>query len=434
MKLIDHLRNDSKLRFVLTFALLCAVGFGYLWVNSGGHIPVIAESGAYKVSFKTKDLKNLLDDGDVKIAGIVVGHVQSRELDDGSADVTIALDKDAAPLHQGLKVRVGVKSLIGSSYVDITDGSGAEIPNHSTLPRSNVAPAVDVDELLSTLNKPTRAHLVSAVRSLDPATKGTGHPLGDVMTGAGQIANQGNTVLSALAAQSVELQSLTVSARNLLGQLDTGQGQIATLVSDADKLTSATSARQKKLTATVRALPSLIASVRTGATSLQKLSVPLKPVAADLKTAAPYLTTALNKLPSVSKDLNGLVPSLNKTLVKAPATLRRLPGFDKTVRDVVPTAQTALGNLNPMLSYIAPYGLDLGQLFGSFGGSFDEVAEDGIMPIRLTAIAEGATSVRELPIKLPDLTTWTNPYPQPGQMGHPKAYKGTYPHINRAEK
>ena len=163
-------------------------------------------------------------------------------------------------------------------------------------------------------------------------------------------------------------------------------------------------------------------------------STPLAPVAAKLKAAAPDLSHALTQLPSVTADLSGLVPSLDKTLDKAPATLTRLPGFDKTVRDLVPTARTSLSNLDPMLAYIAPYGLDLGALFGSFGGSFDTVAEDGIIPIRLTAIAEGLTSVREIPIKLPDLTTWTNPYPAAGAVGSPTPYKGTYPRLKRSAR
>lgn len=432
MKFVMHLRSNNRLSFVLGFTLLCAVGFGYLWVNAGGHIPVVAEASDYQVTFQTKDLKNLLDDGDVKIAGIVVGHVQSRDLGNGAADVTIALDKEAAPLHQGVKIQVGVKALIGSSYVDIKDGSGASIANHSTLPSSDVVPAVDVDELLSTLDQPTRAHLQRAVQSLAEATDGTGRPLDQTLTGAGQIATQGRVVLSALARQSVELQSLTVTARDAIDQFDAGQGQIVSLVTAAQKLTSATAARQQKLQATIRALPGLISSARTGTVSLQQLSGPLAPVAADLKAAAPDLSHALRQLPSVTRDLNGLVPSLDETLTKAPATLTRVPAFDATVRNLVPTAQTSLSDLNPMLTYLAPYGLDLGALFGSFGGSFDQVAEDGIMPIRLTAMAEGLTSVREIPIKLPNLTTWTNPYPAPGAVGSPSPYQGTYPHVKRA--
>lgn len=432
MNLIGAMRRNAHLTFVLGFLGACIIGFGYLWVGSGGHIPIVAEGPAYSVSFQTNDLRNLLDDGDVKIAGVVVGHVQSRRVAHGGADVTFTLDDSAAPLHQGVKIQVDVKSLVGTSYVSITDGSGPAIPNHALLTGNQVVPAVDVDQLLSTLDAPTRAHLQSAVQSLAVATKQTGTPLNQVMTGLGQVATSGRTVLAALRAQSVQLQSLTGTGRTLLDQLDVGQGQIAQLVTDAQTLTSATANRGAELRSAVRQLPALISSVQGGTTSLQQLVAPLGHVTTALRAAAPDLNHALLQLPSTTSDLSSLVPSLNQTLVELPATLSRVSAFDKTVQTVIPTARVSLSDVNPMLTYLAPYGLDLGALFGNFGGSFDQVAEDGIMPIRLTAIAEGVTTVRNIPIKLPNLTTWMNPYPKPGAVGSPTPFEGKYPHVDRA--
>lgn len=434
MSVLTRIRKHRSAVSVGLFTAFCAVAFGYLWVGSGGHIPLFAPAPSYKVSFATSDLKNLVQAGDVKVAGVTVGQVDGRTLSNGQAAVTIALNSDVVPLHEGVKVQIDVKSLIGSSYVSIVDGTGSAIPSGTTLPAADVVPAVDVDELLTTLDAPTRTHLMSVVQRLSHATSGTGNSLNDTMVGLGQIGKTGPAVLDALAAQSVELQSLTVSAKNLLDQLDVGQGQIATLVSDAQTLTAATASRQAALTQTIQALPGTIAAVDGGAKSLRQLAGPLAPIAADLRAAAPDLGHALQQLPSVTADLNGLVPDLGKTLDEAPATLARLPAFDQTVRAVIPAAQVSLADLNPMLAYLAPYGLDLGQLFASFGGSFDTVAEDGTMPIRLTAMGEGPATVRGIPITLPTLTEWNNPYPKPGMAGKPAPFSGSYPHVQRAPR
>jgi phospholipid/cholesterol/gamma-HCH transport system substrate-binding protein len=144
-------------------------------------------------------------------------------------------------------------------------------------------------------------------------------------------------------------------------------------------------------------------------------------------------------LPSVTSDLNGLVPDLSATLDRAPATLSRVVGFDSAVRGLVPNATSTLKDADPMLAYLEPYGLDLGALFANFGSSFDTHAEDGTMPIRLTASAEGVATIRNLPVDLQPLLgmlgvhSWVNPYPAPMSADHPKAFTGPYPAVNRAK-
>jgi phospholipid/cholesterol/gamma-HCH transport system substrate-binding protein len=418
----------------LGFVLFCAVGFGWLWTRAGGHVPVVAPQHTYRISFETDDVKNLLAAGDVKIAGVKVGSVVSRKLDGDKAKVTLGLDDAVAPLHDGAKVQIGVKSLVGTSYVDVTDGSGPTIPSGSTLPTGDVKPAVDVDELFSVFDQATNRNLSSAVQELGRSTQGTGKPLDQVMTGLGEVGTQGKVVLGALAKQGNDLQQLTVDSRNLLDQLDEGQGQIASLVSDAQTLTKATASRQQALEATVRALPGVLSKVQKGAASLQELSGPLTPVARSLQEAAPDLSQALVQLPAVTSGLHDLLPSLDSVLKEAPDTLKRVPSFDATLRKLVPTARVSLSDIDPMLTYLAPYGLDTGVMFGNFAGSFDDAAEDGIYPLRLSVFAEGPTTVRELPIKVKTPLEWNNPYPKPGELTQPKPFTGDYPHVERASQ
>lgn len=428
------LRASAPLRTVLGFALFCALGFGLLWVKAGGHVPVVAAGEPYEASFVTDDLKNLLNSGDVKIAGIKVGTVTSTEEHGTGAKVTFAIDEDVAPLHEGATVRIGVKSLVGTSYVDIVDGSGKELPEGTEFSGKSVIQAVDVDELLDTLDAPTRKSLSHALRSLEVATDGTHDSLDQIMTGVGDFGESGGAVLEAVAKQSEDLTELSAEAGELIAQLDAGQGQIVDVVNDAQRLTEATASRQATLEATVRKLPGVLDSVRAGAVSLDQLSEPLGPITADLKAAAPFLTQALEDLPAVTRDLTALLPDLEGVLDKAPATLTRVPAFDDTLNGLVPTAQTTLADVNPMLTYVAPYGHDLGVLFGNFGGSFDVRAPDGVMPIRLTLTAEGVGTVKGIPFKLPKNDFgWVNGYPAPGTVDQPQHYTDTYPRLKRAE-
>lgn len=431
---VSAVLRDARLRTVVVFAIACLLGFGLLWVKAGGQIPVVADRGGYTVSFEATDVKNLKEFGEVRIAGVRIGRVEELERDGDKVRVTLSIEDVAAPLHDGANVRIGVKSLVGSSFVEVVDGDGAELDDESVLTGASVTPAVDVDELLDTLDEPTRQHLSGAVRALDTATRGRGVEIDGLMTGLGHVGTEGTAVLDALAKQSKDLEQLSVEARLLLDALDTGQGQIVGLVDDAQRLTQVTADKQAKVEETVRLLPGVVGSVDTAAVKLSELSGPLTPIAADLRAASPHLSRALTNLAPVSRDLRALLPDLDSVLDAAPATLTKVAPFGKTVQDIVPDARTTLADAQPMLSYLAPYGLDLGALFGSFGGSFDVRAEDGIIPIRLTATAEGLGTLRGNPLQLVHHDKggllWNNPYPLPGNVDQPQPYgAGDYPRI-----
>jgi len=433
MTILNAMRANRGMATVLGFTLLCLVGFSFLWVKSGGTIPVVADASDYRVVFQVDDSKNLRETGEVRIAGVTVGRVESRELVGDEVRIEISLDQSAAPLHEGATVRVGVKSLVGSSYVDVVDGDGKELDSGVELGDAQVIPAVDVDELLSTLDEPTRASLQQVVRGLGRSTRGTGADVDALVTGAGVIGREGYVVLDALEEQGDDLTALTVEARELLDALDTGQGQIATLVEAAQQLTDATGDKRAAVEDLVRELPGLVQNVDAGAVSLEDLAGPLTPIARSLRVAAPDLSAALLTLPAVTDDLAGLLPALDSTLARAPRTLDRLPAFAGALSGVVPEAETLLRDVNPMLAYLEPYGLDVGALFANFGASFDTLAEDGIRPIRLTATAEGVGTIKGIPVDVPETGLWwNNPYPAPGTVDAPAPYHGEYPRVERA--
>jgi len=432
MKQLSILRGMRGMTTVLVFTFVCLLGFAYLWANAGGSIPGVSGAESYAYTFRSQDVKNLISNGEVRIAGVQVGRVETAVPVEGAALVKFTIE---TPLHEGATVRVGLKNLVGSAFLDVVDGRGAPISSGTQLSPKSVVPAVNVDELYESLDVETRASLKSSIRSLDKGITGRGADLDALVTGLGEIGDHGGTALTALAAQTKDLESLTVQARRLLDTLDVGRGQIADLVEDANVLTRATAGKKTQVERAVRGLPALVRSLDPAAEDLATLGRALAPVARDLRTASPDLNSALLQLPAVSEDLKRLVPDLDTTLDRAPATLTRVARFDSVLRKLVPNATSTLKDANPMLAYLEPYGLDLGALFASFGSSFDTHAEDGTMPIRLTATAEGVASVRNLPVNLQPLLgqlgahSWVNPYPQPQTADKPAPFSGSYPDL-----
>ena len=416
------------------FVTVFAVGFVYFWTGAGGQIPGITDRGKYEVSFLAGDVKNLRETGSASIAGVKVGTVKSETLEGEKTKVTLSLDGKFGPLHKGATVRVGVKSVVGQSYVDIVDGNGAELPDGSQLPVSAVKVPTDVDELLSTFDPTTRKDLSGAIQALDRATGGTSENTAKLMTGLGDLGREGFTAIDALSAQSRDLEQLVAETNTLMNALDTGQGQIADVVHDARVLTQATAGQSESIKETMRSMPALLSTARTATGKLSDLSGSLAPVAADLRTAAPDLSVALQQLPSVTADLRGLLPALNGTLDAAPATLSRIPRLGNDLDAFIPAARVTLKDVNPMLSYLRPYGRDIGAMLASFGASMDVVSENGIRPIRVAPIFNTRSYAgNPFPLSI-DPLHWNNPYPAPGAAGEPKPFKGKYPRLERESK
>lgn len=415
---------------VAGFFGMCAVFFGYFWTSAGGQIPGLTEKQDYQLAFTTKDTVNLVPTGEVRIAGITVGKVVDRIMEQGHARVVIGLDPAAAPLHEGATVRIGMKSLVGSSYVDVIDGNGPEIASGSVLPAKAILPSTDLRDVVQGIEPGTRKALGQTFQSLGAATDGRRQEIQQLMVGLGRLGRQGNTAVDAIAAQSEDLKRLTRQAKVLIEALDTGRGEIATMVRDARQLTDATSGQRQAVEATMRGLPGLLGTVDSAAVDVTDLSGSLAPIAADLKLASRDLNAALVELPATTRDLRGLLPSLDGTLDAAPGTLTRIPAVADDVHALVPQAGALLRDVNPMLAYLEPYGKDIGAMFANFGASFGFKAEDGLNAVRLAPIFN-ENSVRGYPVPFMLPNHWTNAYPNPGTAADPAPFKGSYPHVER---
>jgi phospholipid/cholesterol/gamma-HCH transport system substrate-binding protein len=368
MRIPHSLLPALRTGVLLAFVLVCALIFGYLWLGAGGRIPLVSGNG-YRVSVPLADVDNLVQESDVKRAGVDVGKVVDVTAQGDQAVALLQLDPDAGPLHQGAVVTVHNKSLIEETYLDITDGTGPTIADGAELPPSAGRSSVQLDDVLASLSPETRASLGSLLRSSGLATANSRQNISRAVAGLGEVGRQGGDALTALAAQSQDLRELTVNTTDLLGALDTQQGRVADLVTDSEKVFRTTAQSRSDIEALMRRLPPLLSTAQDAGGSLTALAGKLAPVAANLRGAAPDLSAALQELPATSADLRGLLPSLDSVLDRAPDTLNRVPTLGADVRAIVPTLQVNLSDLNPALQFLQPYGCDIAAFFTNFSAS-----------------------------------------------------------------
>lgn len=91
-----------------------------------------------------------LQTGDqVRVAGVVSGHVTGVSLDDDThAVVTFEVDGDL-PLTVATKAQIRYLNLLGNRYLALHGSRGARLEPGSTIPIANTSPALDLDDLFA---------------------------------------------------------------------------------------------------------------------------------------------------------------------------------------------------------------------------------------------------------------------------------------------
>lgn len=419
-----------RLATIIAFVAMCATVFGYLWVNSGGRLPVISDEG-YQVSADFPRVTNLVPDSDVMVAGVKVGKVDDIQVKGDTVRVGMRLG-NGQRLHEGAVAQIRQKSLIEETFIELSDGQGAPLPNGTHLPPGSGKPLTTVDDILRSLDPKSRDALSGSVRSLGAATKDSRQAVSDALSGLGATGRHGADVLSALEAQSDDLKQLAGQTAAVLASLNSRKGQIGQMVSDAHELAEVTAAGKGDIEQVMRKLPATLDAARNASGGVRKLSTDLSPVASDLKSSAPALSAALRELPATTRDLRGLIPSLDGVLDTAPATLRRAPAVTGDLRALVPTLRTDLADINPMLAHLKPYGPDITAFFTNWGQSFANSDVNGhylrlMLPMDEQTFRGYPFSTNVGPLNR------KNPYPAPGSQDDPGPANGDkrYPRVER---
>src|SRR3954467_6299034 len=107
-----------RLLTIALFALSCFGLLLFLWLAFGGPVPLKPKGYRFHVAFP--EATQLATQADVRIAGLSVGKVASRDIDNPHHNdrpvAVIQLNQDIAPLHSDAKAILRQKTLLGETY------------------------------------------------------------------------------------------------------------------------------------------------------------------------------------------------------------------------------------------------------------------------------------------------------------------------------
>ena len=356
----------GRILAMVVFAFSCFGILLFLWLQFGGATPLRPEKYLVKVGFP--EAVGLLQDVDVRTAGITIGTVRDVEVEEHSkrAVATLALDPEYAPLARDARAILRRKTLLGETFVEITTGSrdGPKIPDGGRLSDAAVLPTVELDEILQTYDPRTRRAVQIWQQELGEAVGSRGEDLSHALNRLPQLTRSAGDLLEVLDEQHDALRGLVRDTGAVYGALTRDEGQLAALVRNSHRLFSDTASQRENLAEAFHIFPTFLEESKLTLARLETFSRSARPLVRDLRPVAHELRPTVAAARRLAPDLEHFFGALGQQIDAARTALPAL-------RQILDETRPLLGSLGPFLQELNPIfeWLELHQhLVGDFLG------------------------------------------------------------------
>ena len=319
-----HYRGPSPWMIGLVVALLFVLGF---YLGFAKRIPFT--SRGYELHATFESTTTLKPDSPVRIAGVNVGEVISVERQGNMAKVNFTVSDEGQPINQDATITIRPRLFLeGNLFLDLQPGSPSapDLSSGSTIPVTQTATAVQLGEVLTSLQKDSRDSLRRALagygRALNqqptPAEDATQDPSVQGLTGAeginqtfryGGKAGRTNAIVNEalLGEHPHDLSNLVRGQRDLFAKLASTDGSLSDLITNFNTTAGALASESANLSASVRELAPTVEQARP---SLLHLSNALPPFRALARASLP----GIRELPATIKAGSPWLVQTNKLL------------------------------------------------------------------------------------------------------------------------
>lgn len=382
--------------WVIGLFVTALVAFG-VYLAFAKKLPFTSEG--YQLHATFENTATLRSSNPVRIAGVNVGEVTSvqREVDGDAVDVTFTVEEEGRPIQSDATLEIRPRLFLeGNFFIDLDPGTpqSDELDDGGTIPISQTATAVQIDEILTSLQAPTRRGLqkllagfgtalnyqptAAADETQDPLVQGktAAEALNLSLKYGGPAGRDISIVNEALLGDGPhDLSALISAQRDVFGELEDREEQLKDLVTNFNIFTGALAAESANLSATIAELaPTLeeaepsLAHLSDALPPFRAFAVELEPSIAELPetidAAEPWLDQARplisqSELGGLAKLLEAATPPLAETTVVSKSVFDQTALFSRCVSsNLVPTGDIVVddnGGAYPFGSGAAGY-------------------------------------------------------------------------------
>jgi phospholipid/cholesterol/gamma-HCH transport system substrate-binding protein len=322
----------------------------------------------FQVTAIVKSSNGLRKNSPVRIAGVDVGKVDSMTRGPGhTTAVTFELSSRGRPIKSDATLKIRPRLFLeGGFYIDLKPGSpsASELHDGGTIPLPQTAIPVQFNQVLNTLDRPTRASLRSLLaRGASSLSHGAARSLGaSARPGVPALRDTAIVEEASLGTQPHDVSRLIGALSRITGALASGDAQLGQAITAFDRTTSAFAAESAPLARTVAEVDGLLARAPRALRATDAALPPTTQLAAASRPALRASPPVLRETASLLTQLQGLVshrelPTLTRRLGP---TARRLPALTSRLITlfglVAPVSQCLDSHVLPVFDEVAPDG------------------------------------------------------------------------------
>jgi phospholipid/cholesterol/gamma-HCH transport system substrate-binding protein len=365
--------NPVRAGVVLILIVVVAVYFGFT-----KHIP-FKHGFRLKAEFATA--LNVHSKSPVRIAGVTVGQVTSIQRAGNTGLVNMEIESRGLPIHSDATIKIRPRLFLeGNWFLELQPGSPSAktVSSGYTIPVTQTADPVQLDQVLDALTTDTRANLQSFLINYgealtrkpqapenaeqEPEVRGLNAAQALNQTYArGPSSLRGGAVVdqAITGTEAHDLSELVASIGKVTAALNVHEQDLSELIPNYNTFFSTLASQSTSLKSLVAELPGSLLSVERGLAGLDASFPPTRAFAHDIlpgvrntdktvKAALPWIeqtqaSLAPEELGGVAKGLEASVPSLARLTSEQTPVYRETEAFNKCLTKVIyPAGNTKL--------------------------------------------------------------------------------------------
>jgi len=305
----------------------------------------------------------------VDIAGVPVGEIKKVDLVQGRAVVTLEIKHKYAHMIKSdatmlLRPKTGLKDMI----VELNPGTQSRpaVKSGFTVPVANTRPDVNLDEILSSLDRDTRDYLRLFVAGAGEGLKDNGPNTAATLKRFAPLNRDIATLTGELAKRRTNLANLVHNLQLLVTEVGTKDTQLSQLVVSQNAVFQAFANQDRNLRHTFELLPGALDTTQRALKVSDQLSRKLGPTLRDLRPGARALGPSQVATQQFAKATTSIIHNQLRPFVKqARPTVDVLGPALRDLSKAVPELATSFRVLNKFFNALAynPPGVAEGYLF-----------------------------------------------------------------------
>lgn len=360
---------------ILGLVVVAAIVGGYILANQRIYFPswlpiVGREEFILKGEFSTAQSVTPGQGQTVDIAGVQVGEISNVELTNGRAVVTMRMDPRYAEVYSNATMLLRPKTGLKDMVVELDPGSRGEgvrrLEDGDTLPVSNTAPDVNLDEILAVLDKDTRTYLQLLLNGASVGLTGNGEELAQVFRRFDPLASDARKATELLVERRGHIRRAVTNFGKFAGALSRNDAQLRTFVDSSQAVLRRFANQGQNLEQTLALAPSTLRQTQSALTATRGFADEAGPALSALRPFARNLGPALRAArPFLTESTPIFRDQLRPFTQAATPVVRTLRPVARQLADAAPDLVSGFGTFNRFFNALAynPAGREEGYLF-----------------------------------------------------------------------